>query len=136
MSSIHLINFRWIFNIHVPHSFLTILRWIFEIHLSNVQLMTSQMDIHRWIFDIRISNVHVTTSQMDISYSNVKHPFDQLPDGYSIFEPGYVFVINIVLHQLPMIPTKFIQVTLIYYEFSSAKMIAARYSWAVILDLN
>ena len=44
--------------------------------------MTSQMDIRRWIFDIR----QLTSSQMDIQYSNVKHTYDQLPDGYLIFE--------------------------------------------------
>ena len=37
-----------------------------------------------------------------------------------------IFVTNIILHQLPMIPKKFIQVTLIYYDFSSAEMIAAK----------
>ena len=38
-----------------------------------------------------------------------------------------ILVTNIVLHHLPMIPKKFIQVTMIHYDFSSAEMIAARF---------
>ena len=46
-----------------------------------------------------------------------------------------IFVTNFVLHELCMTSKKFIQVTLIYCDFSSAEMIAAKdFLWN--LDLN